>query len=881
MSDDIRILMLEDDPDDAELETRELRSAGISCTLSVVDTGDDFRAGLQAFAPDIVISDFTLPTFDGLSALRMTRELAPDIPFIFVSGTVGEEAAVSALKYGADDYVLKNNLMRLPSAVQRAVRMAREHAARHKAETDYRHATDELTKSVERFKIVAKATNDIIWDWNVVNDSVWWSEGFEVRFGYPCGNEQPSHKFREQAIHPEDRERVLREIYRTLLTGALYWTDEYRLVCRDGSVAHVLDRGYLLRDATGRALRMIGAMMDITERKQHEEKIQRLNRVYSMLSGINSAVLRIRDPGELFTEACRIATELGNFKIAWIGLLDRQSGGIQSAVEPTGDRRWAGNSPLLFRNAAFDEIMARAIRGRQPILCNAVATDPDFEAIREEALACGCRSLAILPLVVALRSRGVMVLCADEPGNFDEDETALLSDLAADISYAMEYMEKEERLNYLAYYDALTGLPNRSLFNDRLHQQVESAQRDEAQLALLILDIDRFRNINETFGRRAGDALLRKVAQRLQRSAPGAGLARLSGDRFASIISDIKREADVARLLDQDILPALHNPLEVEDLEIRIACKSGIALFPNDATQSDSLLSAAEAALANAKRSGERYLFYTPAMNRRVAEAILIENRLRRAQDNGRFVLHYQPKFDLASGKVCGMEALVRWDDEETGLVLAGEFIPILEATGMILDVGHWVLRQVTSDWQTWEKLGLQPPPIAVNVSPIQFRQPAFLDQVKDALDCASGREIALELEITETLLMDDIQGNVPRIHALRDMGIGVAIDDFGTGYSSLSYVAKLPVDALKIDRSFVEDLARDTAGHAIVSTIISLAHALKLRVIAEGVETGSQMTLLQDMGCEEGQGFLFSRALPPDDLANLLRQPISPPGFA
>ncbi len=869
MNQEIKILLVEDVASDVELAVRELRNASLSCSVKHVETEAELREGLREFAPDIVLSDFALPTFDGLSALKITRELAPDIPFIFVSGTIGEETAIRAMKHGAIDYVLKNNLVRLPSAVQRALRLAREQAARRQAEASYRGAADELKKTAERFEMVALATNDVIWDWDVVNDTLWWNEGFEKRFGYPPGSLTPNMDAWSKLIHPEDRARVLSEIQRTLSTGARYWSDEYRFLHRDGRVATVLDRGYVLRDGAGRAVRMIGALMDITQRKQYEHRIQRLNRVYSVLSGISNAIVRIRDRMELFTEACRIAVEQGKFRVAWIGLADDRTGRIRSAIEQVADKELAANLQLSLRDAIFDEIAARVIRERQSAIFDAVESDPALQGMRDSALARGCRSLAMLPLVVAGQGKGVLVLCARETGYFDDEEMKLLSELAGDISFAMENIEKEEQLHYLAYYDALTGLANRALFHDRLQQQVDAASRDETRLALLVVDLERFRYINDTFGRHVGDALLKGVAQRLQSALAERGkLARLSGDRFAAVVPDVNEETDIARLVEQEILPQVRQPLTVGGAEFRVACKAGIALFPNDAAHADNLLAAAEAALANAKISGGQYLFYTPAMNRRVAETLVIENKLRRAQEDERFVMHYQPKLNLATGSLSGIEALIRWQDEDMGLVQPTEFIPILEATGMIREVGRWALRQVAADCQAWRDAGLRPPPIAVNVSAIQFREARFIDEVREVLADVGARNLTLELEITESVIMDDVERNVPCIRALRDMGVGVAIDDFGTGYSSLSYVAKLPVDALKIDRSFIDNVTREPAGQAIVSTIVSLAHSLKLKVIAEGVETESQKALLRHLGCEEAQGYLFSEPLAPDAIA-------------
>jgi diguanylate cyclase (GGDEF)-like protein/PAS domain S-box-containing protein len=871
MQSPLKVLMLEDVAADAELAERALRRFGLDCALARVETEAAFRAGLEELQPDIVLSDFSLPAFDGFSALKITRELAPDTPFIFISGTMGEEAAINALHQGAVDYVLKGNLLRLPSAVERALRLAREQAGRRRAEAEYRRAMDDLKASVERFAMVAQATNDVIWDWDVARDTLWWNEGFGQRFGYGPGDLAPGMSAFQAIIHPDERARVRRELERALSAGTRYRTDEYRLLRKDGSVATVLDRGYVLRDGDGRAVRVIGALMDITQRKQHEDKIQRLNRVYGVLSGINTAIVRIHDRGELFTEACRIAIEHGNFRLSWIGLAVSGTKRIQKAAEHGAS---AGSLCLNTCADAFNAIARRVMQQQQPLVCNALSADSELSFMQETARACGCQSLAILPLVVAGQGQGVLMLGAQETGAFHAEECRLLTELAADISFAMDYIEKEEQLNYLAYYDALTGFPNRTLFYDRLQQQLDAARRDKSRLALLVVDIERFRYINDICGRHVGDALLKAIAGRLQGVLDETGrLARLGGDRFAVIVFGARDETTIARLVEQGILATLRQPLHVEEREFSIACKIGIALYPNDAEEADGLLADAEAALVKAKQSGEQYLFYTPAMNRRVAESLVVEHKLRRAQIYERFVMHYQPKFDLMSGHISGIEALIRWHDEEVGLVEPVGFIPVLEATGMILEVGSWVLHRAAADWERWRAAGLKPPPIAVNVSALQFRQARFVDEVQRVVAATGAQNLALELEITESIMMEDIERNVICLKRLREMGIGVAIDDFGTGYSSLSYVAKLPVDALKIDRSFIENVGREGPGQAIVSTIVSLAHSLNLKVIAEGIETEAQAAFLKAAGCEEGQGYLFSRPLTAEVMAAQLQQ--------
>ena len=440
----------------------------------------------------------------------------------------------------------------------------------------------------------------------------------------------------------------------------------------------------------------------------------------------------------------------------------------------------------------------------------------------------------------------------------------LLIELAGDIAFSMDHIEKEEKLNYLAYYDALTGLANRKLFLERVAQYMRSAVSGGHKLAVFLIDLERFKNINDSLGRQAGDALLRQVAEWLTRNAGDANLlARVGSDHFVAVLPEIRQEGDVMRRLEKTIKAFMEHPFRLDDAVFRIAVKVGVAIFPDDGTDADTLLQNAEAALKKAKASGDRYLFYTQRMTATVAGNLTLENQLRQALDKEEFVLHYQPKVNLVSGKLTGAEALIRWNDPRTGLVPPGRFIPILEETGLIYDVGRWALRKAIEDYLRWRAAGLPAVRIAVNVSPLQLRNRGFIAEIEQAIGIDAQAAAGLELEITESLIMEDVKHNIASLQAIRAMGVSIAIDDFGTGFSSLSYLAKLPVDTLKIDRSFVIDMTAAPEGLALVSTIISLAHSLKLKVVAEGVETEEQSRLLRMLNCDEMQGYLFSKPVP------------------
>jgi diguanylate cyclase (GGDEF)-like protein len=407
-------------------------------------------------------------------------------------------------------------------------------------------------------------------------------------------------------------------------------------------------------------------------------------------------------------------------------------------------------------------------------------------------------------------------------------------------------------------------LANRGLFLERVAQDLRNAASGGFKVAVGLIDLERFKNINDSLGQLAGDALLKQVAEWLARCVGDAGLvARVDSDHFAIVLPEIRPDGDLARLLDRLIDAFLAHPFRLNDAVFRIAAKGGVALFPDDGNDADMLFKYAEAALKQAKAHGDRYLFYTQAMTDRAAGKPTLENQMRHAIDNGEFVLHYQPKVNLVSGLLVGAEALIRWNDPQTGLVPPFKFIPILEETGLIHEVGRWAMRKAIEDYLRWRGMGLPAVRIAVNVSALQLRSRGFFAEVQEAIGIDPRAAAGLELEITESMIMENVKQSVASLQTIRALGVTIAIDDFGTGFSSLGYLSKLPIDTLKIDRSFIIDMTTGPEGLALVSTIITLAHSLKLKVVSEGVETDEQSRLLRLLGSDEMQGYLFSKPVP------------------
>ena len=601
------------------------------------------------------------------------------------------------------------------------------------------------------------------------------------------------------------------------------------------------------------------------------QRVERLNHLYAVQSGINALLVRCHDRDTLFEGACSIAVNAGAFKMAWIGVLDTETLTGRVVASQGCEPGHIEKIRITARPGAphSDRPACVALITGEIVICNDVTTDASLAALWPELLARGIRSAACLPIVVAHQALAVLVLFAEDVGAFDNEEKTLLQELCNDISFGLDHIQKEEQLNYLAYYDPLTGLANRSLVDERLALQISAASREQRKFAVVFIDIEHFKSINDVFGRAAGDDILKHVATRLeQHVSDRALLGRVNADQFVATLLDVQQEDDAARLVETLMHEYLGPEVHIGDTDLRLAAKFGIAMFPEDGQDATTLLVNAESALKKAKATGDRFLFYRQEMTARAMATLELENQLRRALELDQFILYYQPKISAKTRQICGVEALLRWQSPQLGLVAPAQFIPLLEETGLILEVGAWVLRRAVQDYQHWLDLGKQAPRIAVNVSPLQLRRADFLGTVRAALAMTGG---GIDLEITESVIMEDIDGNIDKLQQVRQLDLAIAIDDFGTGYSSLAYLAKLPVQALKIDRSFVATMLEQADAMTLVAAIISLAHSLRLEVVAEGVETEAQALALTAMDCDVLQGYWFGRPVPFAELTQLL----------
>jgi len=687
---EIRTLFIEDDELDVELAVRAMAQDQIAADAERVDTEEGLRMALKTRPPDVILSDFSMPQFDGLQALRLTSTIVPHVPFIFLSGTIGEERAIEAIRLGATDYVLKSNLRRLGTAVRRALDESRE---RERA----RATEEERSRLIE----ILEATSDL------------------VGMADPDG----------------------RQIY---------------------------------LNAAGR--RMLGlAPEDVAGRRIWEFHT---------------------------TRACRLVVREG----------------MLTAIR---DGTWQGETALK---------------------------SPDGQEI------------PVSQVIIAHHA--------------PDRSVRFFSTITRDITERKAF---EKRIEYLANYDEVSGLPNKVLLADRASQALTYARRKGRYCALLLTDFDRFKRVNENYGHSTGDFVVRQFGERLRNCVrEGDTVARMPSG-FAILAADLARPDDI-HVVARKAMEAAARDFEVGDVELKLTISAGVSIFPQDGEDFDSLLRGAETARSGAKAAGgNQFQFYAAEMGREVSERLWLEAALRAAVESGGLHLHYQPQINLASGRIVGAEALARWRHTERGWISPAVFIPIAEESSLIEPLGRWALAAAGRRLAAWKRAGHGPLRLAVNVSARQFRDPGFVEAVAEAI-CRNRLEpSSLELELTEGVLVDDRQRVSAVLQELRDLGVGIAIDDFGTGYSGLSYLSGLPIDCLKIDGSFVERIVDGGRDLAIVQAVISMARALGLRVVAEGVESRAQLELLRRHGCDEAQGYVFSPAVDTDAFDVLCRAGILP----
>ncbi|MBY0432109.1 MAG: EAL domain-containing protein, partial [Rhodospirillales bacterium] len=511
--------------------------------------------------------------------------------------------------------------------------------------------------------------------------------------------------------------------------------------------------------------------------------------------------------------------------------------------------------------------------------------DTDFPASsarfpwHEAAVRRNYRTSIALPLISGQKAFGALTIYSAEADSFTGEEVQLLQELADDLSFGIETLRgriqrerAEAKLAFLAHHDPLTNLPNRLLLRDRFAQAIALADREGSGLAMLYLDLDHFKQINDSLGHDVGDQLLVGVVGRLGQCVRDTDtVSRQGGDEFILLLSNADDPAMISRIA-QGIVDAFEEPFSIGADMLSTSVSIGISLYPSDGTDFETLLKNADTALYHAKDSGrETFRFFTPMMNAHALARMQLQTQLRGALKNEEFLLHYQPQIDIATGRVVGMEALLRWQRPGEAMIPPGSFIPAAEQSGLIIPIGEWVLNEACRQAKAWQDEGLPSLVVAVNLSALQFKRGDILGTVAGALERSGLAACRLELELTESILLEDSEGAMAVLRQFKEMGVKLSIDDFGTGYSSLSYLKRLAVDKLKIDQSFMRDIAAESDGSVIVKAIIDLGHSLQLVVIAEGVETERQLAFLKRHGCDEVQGYLFSRPVPPKEFVEFV----------
>ncbi|OGU12982.1 MAG: diguanylate cyclase [Geobacteraceae bacterium GWC2_58_44] len=839
-----RILVIDDSPTQAKLLEQVLTAHGYRVFVS--KNGTEALVHILAHPPDLVISDIMMPEMDGFELCRRVRSVdaVKGLPIILLTNLNDPTDVLHSLEAGADYFISK--------PYNSTLLLSRVSATLQKGAVCYRERSDgevALNYHGQGYAINASKAQVI-----------------DLLLGT---YELAAEKNREFLSAQKSLKRLNEEL-------------ENRVAERTAELAHTIE----------------DLRLEIAERENAQECVRRLNRLHSVLSETNKAVVHTKDRDTLFHSFCRIAVETGSFKLARICLVGEERGElkilaaqgavgyldgikISSCEEPSG----SGPTGISIREGTY-------------YICNDFLGASITRPWHERGRAHGIRASASIALRQEERVIGALTLYADKKDYFDGRQVELLRQMGADISFALDNIVREgrrleaeralleetaarltereqnaQKIEMLAHYDSLTNLPNRFSLMVRLSQALELSKRFDSHLAVILIDLDRFKNINDSLGHHIGDILLFQVAARLSETIRSADIvARLGGDEFVVVLPVIRSGMGAAHA-GSKIQHSLSQTYRVEGHDLNVTPSIGISVFPQDGETVEELMKNADLAMYHAKSEGRNnYQFFQKEMHLAAQARLVLECDLRGAIEREEFLLHYQPQIHIATGRVVGVEALVRWQHPQRGLVPPDMFIPIAEETGLILPIGDLVLKTACRQLAAWLSRGVAPFRMAVNLSARQFKQGNLPGLVTEIITEAGIDPHLLELEITESAAMNDPAAAILHLRRLREMGVELAIDDFGTGYSSLSYLKLFPVNRLKIDRSFVKDIETDPDDSAIAAATIALAHTLGKEVVAEGVETETQLSFLRDQQCDIVQGYLISRPLPAAEMAEYLR---------
>jgi diguanylate cyclase (GGDEF)-like protein/PAS domain S-box-containing protein len=735
--------------------------------------------------------------------------------------------------------------------------------------TQHRRAEEKLRESEERFRLIAENVGDLVGLVDIKGLRIYSSPSYRALFK-DAEILPDTDSFKQ--IHPDDREHVRTIFDETVKTG-VGRRIEFRFLLKDGSVRHIESEGRVIRNAAGKVTKVVLVSRDISERKRAEQREK-----------MEHAVTRVLAESETLSEAIPKIVQTICETLSWdCGArwsMDERRKAICCvetwSVPGKAVAQFISEVKKLTFQPSNKGLVRQVWVSGTPHWIPDVSKDEGFERAPLAAKA-GLHGAFAFPILAGNVTLAVLEFFSREIRGPDPSLLQMVRVIGSQIGQFMARKQAEENLLYVATHDTLTGLPNRYMFNQRFAHALNNAQRYRKSMALLFLDLDHFKFINDTLGHPFGDRLLQEVAGRLRLCLRESDtIARFGGDEFVALIEDFAAPGDVVSIA-QKVLHALRWPFMLEGETSHITASIGISLYPNDGADLASLLKNADIATYRAKEQGKNnYLFYSEEMNDHLSARIAKETRLQGALERNEFILHYEPKVEIHTGRITGMEALIRWQHPELGLLPPVEFIGHAEHSGLIVPIGAWVLRTACVQNQTLQGRAPAPLTVSVNLSARQFEDKHLLREIERALSESALKPNCLELEITESMVMRDIQSSKKILDGIKSMGIRLAIDDFGTGYSSLVSIKRFPFDCIKIDRSFIKDIPQDPDDVAITQAIIAMAHSLRLKVIAEGVETQEQLDFLTEHGCHEFQGYFFRRPQPAEDFSKLLRDNVA-----
>ncbi len=694
---------------------------------------------------------------------------------------------------------------------------------RKKAEAELRASEQRNKELKERMELALIGNNDGLFDWDIETDAIYFSPRWKEMLGFEDAELENAFSTWEQRVHPDDLQVVLEAVRQCLEGKSENFEQIQRMRHKDGHWIWISSRGKPVRDDQGKAIRMIGTHTDITEDKEMQLQFFKQAQI---IRQIHDAV---------------ISTDLNGYVTSW-------NKGAERLLGLTADKALGEHIKTLYRDEEKH-----------------LFEDHRIEVLKHEELHTTTRFVKVFGDVIYVDLS--LSLMKDEMGE-PVGIIAYFQDITERKKTEKELDEQRKILDYQAHHDGLTGLPNRVLFSDRLKQGIKKAKRNGTQLALFFLDLDRFKEINDSLGHEIGDNVLKVVTGRIKdKIRQEDTFARLGGDEFTLIIENLLDVNDASRLA-QKILDVLSLPVWMDEKNLYVTGSIGISLYPRDGTDASSLLKYADTAMYKAKDEGrDNYQFYASEMTDLAVERVMLESQLRKALEHEEFIVYYQPQIDVLTQKLVGMEALVRWEHPDQGLISPDRFLHLAEETGLIIAIDAWVMKTAMKQVVSWYEAGLNPGVLSLNLAIKQFGQKDFVQQLSHTINEVGMQTSWLEFEVTEGQLLKHPEHAIAVLQQMSDLGMGLSVDDFGTGYSSLSYLKRLPIDKLKIDKSFVDGLPDDEEDVTITSAVIALAQSLNLKLIAEGVETQRQSDFLVAKGCHVIQGYLYAKPMKAEDI--------------